>query len=468
MPVIDRIRAYHQHLLDATQEAKKEEETLSAIDRFLAQVAEAGAEVTDARQRSYLRAFIRYWNSYVYDLTGKFREIDLQPPVVGLGERPPTSSGLEVVSDIEIKTGKSARSDDLERARHYTDRADVAKSAVGHRDQTADELIRLLLLDPDQKLDPDQDPDQDPDLTRLLSECRNADGWNWKAALVRCQQQYSEKKRVSSPWAGYWEATERFLNGLLGYVDDSLVFATDSFENSAEMFEKGYYKHGQGLALMAQGLACQTRDKNEALDLYSQSHSIFQELYEDYERRDRSLAAGYRSLGNKLEKMQAEINEPSKLHFIPIVGKVKAGRPLYMPGEDYQDAGEKVVLNETKYRFLSLKDRKPIPNPGSILRRGSQYFVQEVDGDSMIGAKIYPGDLLLSKQQDAWPEQGEIGVFEEEDSGPIVKRFYSVPQRIRLESANPKHPPKTYDKRSPKLRTVGVVKAILQKCKDQE
>jgi repressor LexA len=152
-----------------------------------------------------------------------------------------------------------------------------------------------------------------------------------------------------------------------------------------------------------------------------------------------------------------------ELGFLPILGKIAAGEPLYMPGENSQDSIGEIVLDGTRYQLLSLGERKP--QKGSF-SPSQEYFVLTVSGDSMIGANIRNGDLLLVKKQDSEPEQGAIAVFQEEDSGPMVKKFRREANRIYLESANPRYKRRIYDKDSPTLRIIGAVVAILEELGD--
>jgi len=84
-------------------------------------------------------------------------------------------------------------------------------------------------------------------------------------------------------------------------------------------------------------------------------------------------------------------------------------------------------------------------------------------GDSMSGAGIRHGDLLLVEKQDLWPRQGEIAVFQLGDTSVTVKRFYRKAQRIYLESDNPKYVPLIYSENSPDLRPIGVAVALLER-----
>lgn len=70
---------------------------------------------------------------------------------------------------------------------------------------------------------------------------------------------------------------------------------------------------------------------------------------------------------------------------------------------------------------------------------GGEYFYLRAKGESMAGARIYEGDLLLIRAQPD-VENGEIAaVLIGEDA--VLKRVYKNGDQIVLQSENPKFPP---------------------------
>ena len=70
---------------------------------------------------------------------------------------------------------------------------------------------------------------------------------------------------------------------------------------------------------------------------------------------------------------------------------------------------------------------------------GGQYFYLRAKGDSMIGARICEGDLLLIRKQPE-VENGEIAaVLIGEEA--VLKRVYQNDKQLVLQSENPKYPP---------------------------
>jgi repressor LexA len=96
---------------------------------------------------------------------------------------------------------------------------------------------------------------------------------------------------------------------------------------------------------------------------------------------------------------------------LPIVGRVTAGAP---------------ILAEQ-----NIDDYLPIP---ADLLNGSEGFVLKVRGDSMIGAGIYDGDLLIVRRQTS-AQNGDIVVARLGDEA-TVKQFFRERDRVRLQPAN--------------------------------
>jgi repressor LexA len=67
-------------------------------------------------------------------------------------------------------------------------------------------------------------------------------------------------------------------------------------------------------------------------------------------------------------------------------------------------------------------------------------FVLEVSGDSMIEAKIAPGDYVLVKKQ-MTAERGDIVVVVDEENETTLKYWFPEKNRIRLQPANRKMKP---------------------------
>jgi repressor LexA len=110
--------------------------------------------------------------------------------------------------------------------------------------------------------------------------------------------------------------------------------------------------------------------------------------------------------------------EREEAHKLPLLGQVAAGSPL---------------LAEE-----NIDDYLAVPEP---LSRGGEEFLLRVKGDSMTGAGILDGDILVVRRQES-ASNGEIVVAlagEDESAGEAtVKRFFrdGERERVRLQPEN--------------------------------
>ena len=120
-------------------------------------------------------------------------------------------------------------------------------------------------------------------------------------------------------------------------------------------------------------------------------------------------------------------------HRIPILGRIRAGLPLY--AEEHVEG----------YTYTELNG-------------GAEYFALRVTGDSMNAARIGDGDTLIIRRQET-VENGQIAVVLVGDDEATVKRFYQSGHTVTLmpQSTNPVHQPQIYDARQVSIRIVGLV-----------
>ncbi|OEH94072.1 transcriptional repressor LexA [Bacillus solimangrovi] len=98
---------------------------------------------------------------------------------------------------------------------------------------------------------------------------------------------------------------------------------------------------------------------------------------------------------------------------VPIIGKVTAGNPIT------------AVENVEEYLTL----------PEQFVPDSDDVFILTIQGESMIEAGIYDGDLVIvRKQQHA--NNGEIVVAMTEENEATVKRFFKEKDFIRLQPEN--------------------------------
>ena len=101
-------------------------------------------------------------------------------------------------------------------------------------------------------------------------------------------------------------------------------------------------------------------------------------------------------------------------HELPVVGRIAAGLPI--------EAVSEVAAH--------------VSVPGAMVSRGGSHFALEVRGDSMIGAGINDGDIVVIREQDA-VENGDIAVALVEGNEATLKRYRRRNGMIALEAANP-------------------------------
>lgn len=107
------------------------------------------------------------------------------------------------------------------------------------------------------------------------------------------------------------------------------------------------------------------------------------------------------------------MTDDSNLVKVPLLGKVTAGNPI-----------EAIEMPDN---FFDL--------PASLIPSRETIFTLEVDGESMINAGIYDGDIVIvQKQQNA--RNGEIVVALTEDNEVTLKTFYKEKDHIRLQPEN--------------------------------
>lgn len=110
-------------------------------------------------------------------------------------------------------------------------------------------------------------------------------------------------------------------------------------------------------------------------------------------------------------------NASGKLVAIPLLGRIPAGIPM--------------EVIEANAEFID--------TPEFEVKDGD-YFYLKVVGDSMIGSRIYDGDLVLvRKQPDV--ESGEIAVVRVNSYDATLKRVKKVDGKVILYPDNPKYNP---------------------------
>ena len=113
-----------------------------------------------------------------------------------------------------------------------------------------------------------------------------------------------------------------------------------------------------------------------------------------------------RPLDEKTETIDNQVVE------LPIVGRIAAGLPI-----EARESGENTFY---------------VPK---VLAKGSDSFILEVKGDSMIDAGINDGDFAIIKKQNT-ANNGDIAVALTNENEATLKRFRKRGDTIALEAAN--------------------------------
>ncbi len=128
----------------------------------------------------------------------------------------------------------------------------------------------------------------------------------------------------------------------------------------------------------------------------------------------------------------------SEVGYVPIIGKVAAGGPIFAP----ENIEGMLAVDDN---FLSTK----------------KVFALKVHGDSMIGAGIMEGDYVLARRQHN-AEPGEIVVFIIGDE-ITVKRYDTKSDKVLLIPENEAYETRIIKKNAPDLQIAGKVVGLMRK-----
>jgi repressor LexA len=123
----------------------------------------------------------------------------------------------------------------------------------------------------------------------------------------------------------------------------------------------------------------------------------------------KDFPVGMERLKHQREMMKEDIR------MIPLVGRIAAGAP-----------DSAIETSDEKF-FI-----------GGDLLGGYEHFALKVNGDSMEGAGIYKGDIVIVKRQEtARNNEIVVAILEEIESEATLKRFIKDGSRIILRPENP-------------------------------
>jgi repressor LexA len=114
----------------------------------------------------------------------------------------------------------------------------------------------------------------------------------------------------------------------------------------------------------------------------------------------------------------------SEMLQIPLVGRIQAGEPMPVPSSDvsYFDSESMVDV------AVSMLPRS---------EQSKDLFALEVQGDSMIDAMVYEGDIVIMKPAQEARNGEMVAVWLNDKEETTLKYFYLEKGRVRLQPANP-------------------------------
>ncbi len=123
---------------------------------------------------------------------------------------------------------------------------------------------------------------------------------------------------------------------------------------------------------------------------------------------------------------------------VPIVGRVTAGTPI--------------LAQENIEGWITVDDARP----------AETLFALRVRGDSMVGAGILDGDLVVVRKQDS-ASDGDIVVALVDDEDATVKKLWRDEERVHLVAMNPDYEPIVIE--GDRVRVLGRVIGV-RRCLD--
>ncbi len=147
-----------------------------------------------------------------------------------------------------------------------------------------------------------------------------------------------------------------------------------------------------------------------------------------YIERDDHVSRGIRLVQPISRAINGIGQAVSEMLQIPILGRIVAGSPVPVPSSDfsYFDAESMVDV------------------ASSLLPSGesnSRLYALEVQGDSMIDAMIYNGDIVIMKPAQEAHNGEMVAVWLRDKEETTLKYFYRENGQVRLQPANPNMQP---------------------------
>jgi repressor LexA len=138
-----------------------------------------------------------------------------------------------------------------------------------------------------------------------------------------------------------------------------------------------------------------------------------------------SASSAARATASSLRQSAQDLGQAvSDLLRIPIAGRIVAGSPMPVPATDF-----------SYYDSESMVDVAASLLPKG--EKGDNLFALEVQGDSMIDAMVYDGDIVIMKAGREARNGEMVAVWLRDRDETTLKYFYLEKGRVRLQPANP-------------------------------
>lgn len=184
-------------------------------------------------------------------------------------------------------------------------------------------------------------------------------------------------------------------------------------------------------------------EMKDALDLRSKSgiHRLITAL----EERGFIRRLPHRARALEIVKLPESLGGPAS-GFTPrvIEGDRPEASPIAAQPLDHLDVMELPLMGRIAagVPIEAINDTPPgVAVPGSMLRGNGRHYALEVKGDSMIGAGINDGDVVVIRETSS-ANDGDIVVAQVEGYEATLKRFRRKGDTIVLEAANPAYEPR--------------------------
>jgi repressor LexA len=128
------------------------------------------------------------------------------------------------------------------------------------------------------------------------------------------------------------------------------------------------------------------------------------------------------------ESARAVKETVEELLHVPVLGRIVAGSPMPVPPSDFSYFDADSMVDVARSMIPSDKGDKDL-------------FALEVQGDSMIDAMVYDGDIVIMKPANEARNGEMVSVWLNDRDETTLKYFYREKERVRLQPANPQHKP---------------------------